>query len=201
MANKFGVQPFNSPVEPTMDYAKIAPLIGVQSPRHLPHDRVTEVDVDRWCQVMRDTNPLYTDEEYAKKSPWGGLLAPSGMVHVFALGTMKAAIDQFVHGKCEFPDDPNVKLNLVVEQEGYTGVMATAQRQQHFRRLRVGDEIHWTLGIARLSDYDHLTRQGVGRKYQMLYQFYNQNDELLCNQSFDVLVYRAPMSTRRLYAG
>jgi len=80
-------------------------------------------------------------------------------------------------------------------------VRATAQRQQHFRRLRVGDEIHWTLGIARLSDYDHLTRQGVGRKYQMLYQFFNQNDELLCNQTFDVLVYRAPMSTRRLYAG
>ena len=67
MANKFGVQPFNSPVEPTMDYAKIAPLIGVQSPRHPPHDRVTAVDVDRWCQVMRDTNPLYTDEEYARQ--------------------------------------------------------------------------------------------------------------------------------------
>ena len=63
-------------------------------------------------------NNLYTNEEYAKQSPWGSLLAPSGMVHVFALGTMKAAIDQFVHGKCEFPDDPNVKLNTVVEEEG-----------------------------------------------------------------------------------
>lgn len=192
MENRFGVLPFNSPVEPTMDFSKVAPLIGVQSPLHPPHDRVTAMDVDRWCQVMRDTNPQYTD---------GGQIAPAGMVHVFALGSMKAALDQFVRGQCEYPDDPNVKFNVIVEQEGYTGVMATAQRQQHFKRIRVGDEIHWTLGIARVSDYDHLTRQGIGRKYQILFQFYNQDKELLCNQTFDVLVYRAPISTRRLYAG
>lgn len=201
MKNDFGVLPYNSPVEPTMDYSRVAPLIGLQSPLHPPHDRVTAMDVDRWCQVMRDTNPLYTDEEYAKKSAHGGLLAPSGMVHVFALGSMKAALDQFVRGQCEYPDDPNVKFNVIVEQEGYTGVMATAQRQQHFKRIEVGDEIYGTLGIARVSDYDHLTRQGVGRKYQILFQFYNQNEELLCNQTFDVLVYKAPISTRRLYAG
>lgn len=191
MQNRFGVLPYNSPVEPTMDYSKVAPLVGKQSPVHPPHDRVTAMDVDRWCQVMRDTNPLYT----------GGQFAPSGMVHVFALGSMQAALNQFVRGQCEYPEDPNVIFNGIVEQEGYTGVMATAQRQQHFKRIRVGDEIHSTLGIARVSDYDHLTRQGVGRKYQILFQFYNQDKELLCNQTFDVLVYKAPISTRRLYAG
>ena len=201
MKKDFGVLAFNSPKEATMDYSKIAPLVGTNSPLHPPHDRVTVEAVDHWCQVMQDTNPLYTDEAYAKKSPFGGLVAPSGMVHVFCLGSKKASIDQFVHGKFEYPHDPNNVQNQIIEDEGYTGVMATGQRQTHFKRVMVGDEVHWTLGIARFSDYDHQTRQGVGRKYQILYQFYNQDKELLCKQSFDVLVYRPPISTRRLYAG
>ncbi len=201
MKRDFGVLPFNSPKEPTMDYSRILPLVGVQSPLHSPHDRVNKFDVDRWCQVMRDTNPLYTDEEYAKKSVHGGLLAPAGMVHVFCLGTMKAALDHFVRGKFEFPQDPNNIANQIIEDEGYTGVMATAQRQQHYKRIHVGDEIHWTLGVKRFSDYDHLTRQGVGRKYQILFRFYDQKEELVCDQTFDVLVYKAPIATRRLYAG
>ncbi len=201
MKKDFGVLPFNGPREATMDYSRVAPLVGVPSPLHPAHDRVSEVDVDRWCQVMQDTNPLYTDEEYAKKSLHGGLLAPSGMVHAFCLGRFKPCLEQFVEGKFEYPKDPNNIVNQIIEDEGYTGVMATAQRQQHRQRIKVGDEIHWTLGVKRFSDYDHLTRQGVGRKYQIEYVFYNQDKDLLCKQSFDVLVYKPPMSTRRLYAG
>ncbi len=201
MNRDFDVLPFDGPKEATMDYSKVEPLIGVPSPLHPAHDRVNVVDVDRWCQVMQDTNPLYTDEEYAKKSPHGGLLAPSGMVHVFCLGSLRAALDHFVHGRFQYPEDPNNIMNGIIEDEGYTGVMATAQRQQHFKRIKIGDEISWTLGVGRFSNYDHLSRQGVGRKYQILYHFYNQNEELVCKQSFDVLVYRPPISTRRLYAG
>lgn len=201
MENSGSILRFDSPKEPTMEYSKVEPIIGRDSPKHPPHDPVSETDVYHWCQYMQDPNPLYTNREYAENSEHGSLLAPNAMVHVFCLGNMKASLEQFVEGKMEYPDDPNSRNNVIVEEEGYTGVMATAQRQTHYRRIKEGDEIYWTLQLSKFSNYDHLTRQGVGRKYTMLYKFTNQNDELICEQSFDVLVYRPPMDTRRLYAG
>ena len=77
MRNDYGILRFDSPKEATMDYSKVEHLIGVDSPRHPPHDVVSDTDVDHWCQYMQDTNPIYTDEEYAKTTEHKGLLAPS----------------------------------------------------------------------------------------------------------------------------
>jgi acyl dehydratase len=40
---------------------------------------ITKRDIRRFAQAVaigKDPNPLYTDEEYAKKSNWGGIVAP-----------------------------------------------------------------------------------------------------------------------------
>ena len=36
---------------------------------------VTAADIKAFSQAVGDKNPLFNDEEYAKKSPWGGLIA------------------------------------------------------------------------------------------------------------------------------
>lgn len=36
--------------------------------------------IRRWCHMVNCLNPLYLDEEYAKKTKWGGLICPPLMI-------------------------------------------------------------------------------------------------------------------------
>ena len=201
MGNKLEIKPFNSPPEETLDYEKLKSLVGLQPERRKPHDEVSASDIRHWCEVMQDANPLYYDTEYARKSEYGGMIAPPAMVQTWSLGTMKAAINQFVHGKLEYPEDNLNKVNAALEEAGYTGVMATAQELTCLKPIRPGDTISSETGPVQLSDYDHYTRQGVGRYYTIMYRFFNQHDEEVAFMTFRVVWYKPPMATRRLYKG
>ena len=195
------VKPFNSPTEDTLDFDTVKHLINKFAPVRLPHDEVSASDVRHWCEIMHDANPLYADTDYARKSKHKGMIAPPAMVQTWSLGTLRAALDQFVHGKLEHPDDPHNQINAILQEAGYTGVMATAQEQTYLKPIRPGDVISCELGVVQLSDYDHFTRQGVARYYTILYRFYNQHREEVSHMTFRVLWYKPPMSTRRRYEG
>ena len=201
MGKKDEIKPFYGPPEETLDYDSLKHLVGQFSPVRLPHDEVTESDIRHWCEVMQDANPLYYDTEYARKSEYGGMIAPPAMVQTWSLATMKAALDHFVRGKLEYPEDPINQVNALLEKAGYTGVMATAQEQTYLKPIRPGDVISGQIGIVQISEYDHFTRQGVSRYYTIMYRFLNQHEEEVCNMTFRVLWYKPPMKTRKLYKG
>lgn len=37
-------------------------------------------DIQRYAVAVGETNPLYFDEEYARSTPWGGIVAPPNML-------------------------------------------------------------------------------------------------------------------------
>ncbi len=41
---------------------------------------ITRDNISDFCNYMGSTNPLFLDEEYARKTRWGGLIAPPAMV-------------------------------------------------------------------------------------------------------------------------
>lgn len=45
---------------------------------------VGKKDIRRFAQVIGDLNPLYTDEEYAQKTRYGGIIAPPLFCHALA---------------------------------------------------------------------------------------------------------------------
>ena len=195
------IKPFQGPPEPTLDYSKVAPFIGQSSPLHDPHDEVTLSDIRHWCEVMQDPNPLYSDEEFARKSKYGGIIAPPAMVQTWSLDDMYDALQRFVHANQPFKEDPHNQLFDLLDSEGYNGVVATAQEQTYLRPIRPGDVIRSKITVGKVSKYDHFTRQGVGRYVDILYTFVNQRDEEVCVESFRVLKYKPPMDTRHLYEG
>jgi len=195
------VKPFQGPPEPTLDYSKVEPFIGKSSPLHDPHDEVTQSDIRHWCEVMQDPNPLYSDEELARKSKYGGIIAPPAMVQTWSLDDMHDALQRFVHANQPFKEDPHNQLFDLLDSEGYNGVVATAQEQTYLKPIRPGDVIRSKITVARVSKYDHFTRQGLGRYVDILYTFVNQHDEEVCVESFRVLKYKPPMDTRHLYEG
>jgi len=195
------IKPFSGPPEETLDYSKVEPFIGKSSPYHDPHDIVTQSDIRHWCEVMQDPNPLYRDEEFAGKSKYGGIIAPPAMVQTWSLDDMHDALQRFVYANQPFKEDPHNQLFDLLDSEGYNGVVATAQEQTYLKPIRPGDVIRSRITVAKVSKYDHFTRQGIGRYVDILYTFINQNDEEVCVESFRVLKYKPPMDTRRLYEG
>ena len=47
---------------------------------------VTGQEIKDFCAALGETNPLYTDEEQARKGPYGGLVAPPLFVLMFRNG-------------------------------------------------------------------------------------------------------------------
>ena len=44
---------------------------------------LTEEDIKGYLEAVEDRNPLYGDEEFAKKSAFGGLITPPGIVAIY----------------------------------------------------------------------------------------------------------------------
>ena len=195
------IRPFDSTEEKGFNYSRIENLVGKGSIFREGHDEVSASDIRHWCEVMRDDNPLYTDEEYARTTKYGGIVAPPTMVQTWSLDPMKEALDRFVREDPPFKEDPHNQLFGAIDDESYDGVVATHQTQEYLRPVRPGDTISCKITVGRVSKYDHYTRMGVGRYVDMIYTFINQDGEEVCVATFKVLKYRAPMATRRLYQG
>jgi acyl dehydratase len=195
------MRPFTSPAEVVFDYSRIAHLVGKSSELHDGHDEVSESDIRHWCEAMRDANPLYTDEEYAKKSKYGGIIAPPHMVQSWSLDALQAALNRFLRNDPPYKEDPQNQLMSIIDDMGYHGVVANAQTQEYLRPVRPGDVVRTRITVGSVSKYDHHTRLGVGRYVEYIYTFINQRDEEVCVATFRMLKFRPPLDTRRLYVG
>lgn len=53
---------------------------------------LTKIAIQRYCRAVGDLHPLYFDEEYAKRSRYGGLIAPPG-IHILLMFACTPADD------------------------------------------------------------------------------------------------------------
>jgi len=201
MGNESEIKEFAGPREEGIDYSKLEKFLSVKGPMTEPHDEVTRSDIIHWCEVMHDDNPLYTDEEYAKKSEYGTIIAPPAMVQTWALDTFYAAIIRFKEGITIDMENPDSQVVAVLNEAGYTSVMATKQTLEVFAPVKLGDRISSQKSLGRISDFDHFTRQGIGRYVDVVYTFFNQDGDVVSKLTFTILKYKPPITTSRIYRG
>jgi uncharacterized OB-fold protein len=106
--------------------------------------------VHHWCQALDDQNPAYLDEEFAA-STRGHLVAPPGMLQTW---TMDAPRD---------PDalSPNDHVNRLLDEAGYTSVVAVNYEHEYLRELQHGERISVRSTTEDLSA-EKKTALGVG---------------------------------------
>jgi acyl dehydratase len=63
-------------------------MIGVEK---INYYDVTKKDIRRYAQAIGDLNPLYRDEEYAKNTRYGKIIAPPLFCHSFAFEDVPAS--------------------------------------------------------------------------------------------------------------
>jgi acyl dehydratase len=97
---------------------------------------VTREEIVEFARSIGETNPLYTDEEYARTTPYGGLIAPPTFSVVFRSRAM-------------MPD-----LKLSYGKRGFDG----GKECHFFAPVRPGDTI---TGIDRIAEvYEKTGRSG-----------------------------------------
>ncbi len=146
-------------------------------------DNVNEAMIRHWCEVMGDTNPVYTDQAFAEKSSKGGLIAPPTMLQAWSLeGYPMAFADQLSEDEM----DGQRKLHAFLEKHGYTGVLGTNCDQEYFRDLKPGDTVVAHTVIETISE-EKATAMGTGYFIETKTKFTDQNGEDIGTMQFRVL--------------
>jgi acyl dehydratase len=152
-------------------------LIGVESEVFL--GEVDLRDSQRFALAVGDLNPLYFDEEYARSTAYGGLIAPPNMLTAIrAWGQGAAERELASDGVVNLPEE---KLPIPLPRR-----MAGGQELQYHAPVRPGDRITRRGRIVSLEQHEGRS----GRFVVMLRQdrYYNQQGELLVTCRETVLI-------------
>jgi acyl dehydratase len=114
--------------------------------------KLTKEMIQKFAEAIEDRNPLYFDEEYAKKSPFGGLIAPPTIHALLAF-------------ECTFDED-DVRA---------TGIINMGQMWVYNVPARPGDTI--TLKRTLRDKYVRGNRLFVHHENI----FFNQKGEVICS--------------------
>jgi uncharacterized protein len=116
---------------------------GPSAPRFAP-DPVNLPTVRNWTDAIGDTNPLYTDAEFAARSVHGQLVAPPAMVQVWTMPGL-------VHPAAAGDIDPLGQMMTVLDEAGFTAVVATNCAQSYHRYLHHGELLSLRTELADVS--------------------------------------------------
>jgi uncharacterized OB-fold protein len=124
---------------------------------------------------------VYLDDEAAKASGRDGVVAPAVMLQVWPMKGLKS---QGPRG-----DDEQSQLMNVLDDAGFTSVVATNTEQEYLRELVPGDRLTSTRFIESVSE-EKATGLGVGHFVTTRADFRDQSDELVGSMVFRILKFK-----------
>ncbi len=102
---------------------------------------------------MGDANPVYVDPEAAAATVHGQIIAPPTMLQAWGMHGFRPRVRD--------ASSPNDQLMVLLDEHGFTSVVATNCEQEYFRDLVLGDELTVTSTIESVSG-EKTTGLGVG---------------------------------------
>lgn len=152
---------------------------------------VNEPMIHHWCDAIGDRNPCYLDREFAEKSTHGGLVAPPAMLQAWTMRGLRPDTPEEAAARKNAGDEKSVLQ--VLDEAGYTSVVATNCEQEYFRYLEPGDQLTHTVEVESVSP-EKKTGLGTGRFLTQLYTFRDQKGEIVGTMRFRILKFRPPAS-------
>ncbi|MEO9221453.1 MAG: OB-fold domain-containing protein [Mycobacteriaceae bacterium] len=104
---------------------------GASRPRP-GRDPVNQPMIHNWVEAIGDTNPIYVDEQAAVAAGHPGVVAPPAMAQVWTMRGLHAERQA---------DDPLGRMTEILDEAGFTSVVATNCDQLYHRYLRPGEEV------------------------------------------------------------
>ncbi|MFO0691839.1 MAG: MaoC family dehydratase N-terminal domain-containing protein [Myxococcota bacterium] len=150
---------------------------------------VNEPMIHHWCDAIGDRNPVYLDRELAARSAHGRLVAPPAMLQAWTMRGLRPDTAEEAAAKKSAGDRKSVLQ--VLDEAGYTSVVATNCEQEYFRYLEPGDQLTHTVEVESVSP-EKKTGLGIGRFVTQLYTFRDARGEVVGTMRFRILKFRPP---------
>lgn len=151
-------------------------LIGQESETLL--GEVTLLDIQRYALTIGDDNPLYFDEEYARTTPYGGIIAPPNYLTAVITYGLGAPEDELTVDGLGRRQDDGYSLPIKAQRR-----MAGGQELEFHQPVRPGDLI-----TRRSRTTGMEQREGKSGALVLVYteqRYFNQRGVLLvtCRQT------------------
>ncbi|WP_236796032.1 MaoC family dehydratase N-terminal domain-containing protein [Amycolatopsis sp. GM8] len=168
--------------------------VGVQSLRPGPYP-VSEAQIGYLAEMVRDANPLYTDEDYATASPARGVIAPPPSLIVWVMDRGSQVGIDLDHPDVELPGHPpwpypahkRAALRLL---PGMTDVVVQEVLLEFGPPLRPGDRVTSVNELVNCTETKR-TKLGPGHFLTVRDTFVNQRDEPVGRSTMNLLQFQS----------
>ena len=144
-------------------------------------DAVNQPMIRHWVEAVGDENPVYTQPEAAKQSVHGEIVAPPVMLQAWVM--------RGVRPRPATGGNARDELMRLLDDGGFTSVVATNCEQEYHRYLHLGDHLSTSTIIESVSD-EKATGLGVGHFVTTRVEYRTDDDELVGTMRFRILKFK-----------
>ena len=149
-------------------------------------DPVNVPMIRHWVEAMEDPNPVYLSDELAHTTGRSGIVAPASMVQAWTMRGY-AATRRLQDGAVAA--GAYAELVKLLDQGGYTSVVATDSDFEFHRELNLGDHVSHGEVIESISP-EKQTGLGTGRFITTLKTYRDQDGDVVATQRWRTLRFR-----------
>lgn len=139
--------------------------------------------IRHWVDALDDQNPIYLDDDFAKTTRFGGIVAPPAMLQTWTMPRPK------IEGIAERGGAPGEMTsdNVVsaLDRAGYVGTLATNSELEFERYLRPGDRLHVSNELESVSERK-TTSLGQGYFVTWITSYTAEDGEVVGRQLFRI---------------
>jgi uncharacterized OB-fold protein/acyl dehydratase len=174
---------------------RLSEFVGLSTgPATRAPDPVNVPMIRHWVEAMGDENPVYLDDEAARAHGFEGIVAPPTMLQAWIMAGLKATLardEDRARAEAGDPADrsPNDTLMAMLDDAGFTSVVATNCDQHYVRPLVPGDQLEVTSVIDSVSG-EKATGLGVGHFVTTRLEFTDQAGAPVATMKFRILKFR-----------
>ena len=152
---------------------------------------VNEPMITHWVEAMGDHNPVYVDDEAAKAAGFPGIIAPPTMLQAWIMRGLRASLqaDAARDAGTATADSPSDQVMQLLDEAGFTSVVATNCDQHYERPLVPGDHLEVASVIDAISG-EKTTGLGIGHFITNRLEYRDQSGELVATMLFRILKFK-----------
>ena len=152
---------------------------------------VNEPMITHWVEAMGDHNPVYVDDEAAKDAGFPGIVAPPTMLQAWIMRGLRTSLlaDAARDAGTAQADSPSDQVMVLLDEAGFTSVVATNCDQHYERPLVPGDQLEVTSVIDAISG-EKQTGLGVGHFITNRLEYRDQSGALVATMLFRILKFK-----------
>ncbi|WP_204164509.1 FAS1-like dehydratase domain-containing protein [Nocardioides daejeonensis] len=169
-------------------HAQLTAFVGQQAePDRVSRYAVNEAMIRNWVEAHEDENPIYVDAGAAAATGRASVICPPAMASTWVMSGLKRYREvQRLRAEGVQEDFAYSRMLALLDEHGYTSVVATDLEQSYLREMVPGDRIRCEFTIEAVSPFKQ-TGLGHGCWITLLKRYVNQHDELLVEERFKLL--------------